>query len=537
MDRNTLRRDYEQTLLGRLRLALFKNINELESIPDAKEQLHFLLTQFRTNSAVGKIFQGLLMLRETHHVESKEIELTDDISSLLERLERHPLARQHFVEFYGDDLASNPTGILVTRFELRPSGYVYEITIFCDEHLVERVRRIEVRACLEEPRPPFSVLTDDGYEHAGIEEVATDSHLRIAVMALQHLCERSGIRELGTDEVVVPPALKPPMDKILLELVEDVCRGKRLCATADIPLSMVKPYSAEFCLSYSLSIVKKLANHFSDRPGKRTPLIVYWGGESFVMSDDYGQYLAYRRLQAEKVPVVIVGGVPDFVNPNRVGGAELFPPFQLVSVPVREQPTEDKDVDLLIDEYVCDSSGGLSDALSQLYALYFVMAEMVDDPNTREAELHSFLATYPVLVDPTGFALHSEVRLGSDYRIDLVLQFQDAERQILLIELERADIKLFTRKGRPRAPITHATQQVEDWLRWWREHPKELPLGLDHSIVPKGVVVVGRSKSMDQDAQRRLAHLNANRDVTVLTYDDLLTRIEGFIRQLERLER
>lgn len=78
----------------------------------------------------------------------------------------------------------------------------------------------------------------------------------------------------------------------------------------------------------------------------------------------------------------------------------------------------------------------------------------------------------------------------------------------------------------------HALQQVEDWLRWWYEHPNELPHEIDANIPPEGLVVIGRRLSMPDDEKRRLLHLNANRKVKVITYDDLAERLELLIASL-----
>lgn len=72
---------------------------------------------------------------------------------------------------------------------------------------------------------------------------------------------------------------------------------------------------------------------------------------------------------------------------------------------------------------------------------------------------------------------------------------------------------MFTRTGRPRKKLTHAIQQVEDWFRFWREHPELVPDRLVPSVTPKGIVVIGTSAALSDLDKRRLAHLNSHRDV------------------------
>jgi hypothetical protein len=99
--------------------------------------------------------------------------------------------------------------------------------------------------------------------------------------------------------------------------------------------------------------------------------------------------------------------------------------------------------------------------------------------------------------------------------------------------LEKASWHIFTAAGRPRSHVTQALQQVEDWLRWWRENPTRIPNPIDSSIPPHGLVVIGRNANLSDEDRRRLLHLNYNRTVKVVTYDDLLIRILDLIRNLE----
>ena len=132
--------------------------------------------------------------------------------------------------------------------------------------------------------------------------------------------------------------------------------------------------------------------------------------------------------------------------------------------------------------------------------------------------------------------MRSELRLGSEYRADLAIQYKLDEKKLLLIELEHPNAPIFTAKGRPRARVTHASQQVEDWLQWWREHPTEVPKGFDPTIPVEGLVVIGRSHKLSEKDKRRLLHLNSTRDVKVITYDELLEKLEVLIQHLESLQ-
>ncbi|MBP1467371.1 DUF4263 domain-containing protein, partial [Candidatus Chloroploca sp. M-50] len=103
----------------------------------------------------------------------------------------------------------------------------------------------------------------------------------------------------------------------------------------------------------------------------------------------------------------------------------------------------------------------------------------------------------------------------------------------LLVELERSNLPLFTASGQPQAHVSHAYQQVEDWLQWWSENRDLIPGDIDKTLPPDGLVVIGRSDGLSEKEHKKLLHLNHNRRVKLLTYDDLLDRLESLIYILE----
>lgn len=60
----------------------------------------------------------------------------------------------------------------------------------------------------------------------------------------------------------------------------------------------------------------------------------------------------------------------------------------------------------------------------------------------------------------------------SNNRADFVVELPPGERY-LLVEIERPIHKLFTEKDRVTKEVTHAQQQIEDWMNRIREHPHE----------------------------------------------------------------
>jgi len=174
-----------------------------------------------------------------------------------------------------------------------------------------------------------------------------------------------------------------------------------------------------------------------------------------------------------------------------------------------------------------------SHELIQLHLLYIELARLLQEPCTRERDIHNFLESNPLVLDAYGAEVRSEVCLGKTYRMDLVLQYAESDRRILVVELEPSTLQLFTRSGQWDAKITHAIQQVSNWMRWWREHPEDVPAPLDPTIPIKGLIVAGRDTNLDDDAKRRLLNNNHQfHDLSVITYDDLLRRLDRLMSSL-----
>jgi hypothetical protein len=290
----------------------------------------------------------------------------------------------------------------------------------------------------------------------------------------------------------------------------------------------------DFCMTYPMVAVDVVERTIV--VGSEKPFLVYWNGERFIVSDDYARYLAYVRLDRTQVPVAVLGDFPESaLHVASQGGSELIPPVTTVSLPESPAPLTDDDKMRVLQRRLARKSIGHS-VVDALRMVFIGLSSLIQDPSTRERQIHDFLKDNPVVIDPSAVALMSEVRLGAAYRIDLVLQYMLSDKQVRLIELERATHAIFTRSGRLRSDVVHAIQQVEDWLRWWREHPDEVPPPLDATLPPSGLVVVGRNIDMSNDDRRRLQHLNATREVKVITYDDLLDQIRQLITILGRLE-
>ncbi|WP_025119782.1 MULTISPECIES: Shedu anti-phage system protein SduA domain-containing protein [unclassified Serratia (in: enterobacteria)] len=111
----------------------------------------------------------------------------------------------------------------------------------------------------------------------------------------------------------------------------------------------------------------------------------------------------------------------------------------------------------------------------------------------------------------------------------MVLEYEQSHRRILLVELERHVDKIFTKDNRLRSKVTHAGQQVEDWIGEIRSGKKNVPNWLKKEYVVEGAVVIGRSKNLTLKQKETLRVINTNRTIKIMTYDDLLEQMMRLI--------
>ena len=98
-----------------------------------------------------------------------------------------------------------------------------------------------------------------------------------------------------------------------------------------------------------------------------------------------------------------------------------------------------------------------------------------------------------------------------------------------MIELEQANHKTITRGGQETKEVTHAVQQVNDWLHWWRTHSDHPLVSKYNAVEPNGLVVIGRSSQLSDQDTNKLAHNNQGRKVKVITYNEWLDKFGEFI--------
>lgn len=172
---------------------------------------------------------------------------------------------------------------------------------------------------------------------------------------------------------------------------------------------------------------------------------------------------------------------------------------------------------------------------SSLEVIYDAFAHVLQ-ASKGEADLQTFLQENPILLHQlTPRKIIAKAPIRGKYQTDFVVA--TASGDLILIELEAAGRSLLKKDGHPTASLTHAISQVNDWLHEFREHRltclADMNLRDEEIAKIRGVVVMGREAGHEREHLRRLKASNFG-DVTLLTYDDLLSGLAELIRSVKR---
>ena len=174
-----------------------------------------------------------------------------------------------------------------------------------------------------------------------------------------------------------------------------------------------------------------------------------------------------------------------------------------------------------------DSRGALRKFYATLLAKFEGLLSGPEEP------VHQFLKEHPELLCPTHVRCWSKLRFGNTVS-DFV--FREPSNDYQLVEIEAPIRELFRKDGQQREELTHAINQITDWVQYIGDNKRrvEEELGLTGiSTNPRTLVVIGRSASLTEDNRRKLATLQAQQNkLRIVTYDDLLASARANLEQL-----
>ena len=153
----------------------------------------------------------------------------------------------------------------------------------------------------------------------------------------------------------------------------------------------------------------------------------------------------------------------------------------------------------------------------------------------NEEEIQKFIKSNPVLLHqfPSKY-LFFKPSILSKFKADFAIV--TPARELILIEIERVQAKILTKAGEVARDLTHAIDQVQNWLHLVDDHRLAVldMLKVDKNSVSsvKGVVIVGRDRGNDAEHVRKLKASFQSGRVMFLTYDDLYFGLKSLAERL-----
>jgi hypothetical protein len=114
------------------------------------------------------------------------------------------------------------------------------------------------------------------------------------------------------------------------------------------------------------------------------------------------------------------------------------------------------------------------------------------------------------------------------------------KKELLLIELERPSLQLLKQGGGVCAELNKPLQQVNDWLHLAEEQRVAVlscigNLNLADVSRVRGVIVAGTDKGYDPEQLRHFKWMNFGSEITVFTYDELISYVVSLVRSVGNL--
>jgi Domain of unknown function (DUF4263) len=174
--------------------------------------------------------------------------------------------------------------------------------------------------------------------------------------------------------------------------------------------------------------------------------------------------------------------------------------------------------------------------LYETHALESLTVEFVDLLNTDppEESIQKFIEKNPILLHqfPAERILFKPPIL-TQYKADFAIV--TPQEELVLIEIERSSTRLLKIDGGQHADLTHAFDQIRNWLHELSEHRLAAlhSLNIPSEMISKvrGVVIAGRDSGNDASYLRRLKGTDHGA-ITLLTYDDIAESLGALARRM-----
>mgnify|MGYP002652352122 CR=1 FL=1 len=179
-------------------------------------------------------------------------------------------------------------------------------------------------------------------------------------------------------------------------------------------------------------------------------------------------------------------------------------------------------------------------------ALASAFEQLLDDADKDENDIQTFLEQHTELLDASAWLLNHRLHMNcviakfpiGGRTADFAYLTKSSDRwTLVLVEIERANKPLFTSSSKHvgnSSAFNEALAQTTVWRDHWEQHQAEVRERLLPLLVPppmaqnrielRRVLVIGRStgKDFSQTQRDRIASIEADQKIKILTYDSLL---------------
>lgn len=154
----------------------------------------------------------------------------------------------------------------------------------------------------------------------------------------------------------------------------------------------------------------------------------------------------------------------------------------------------------------------------------------------REEEIQTFLKDNPFIIQPFSKVIPKQ-KLADDFITDFVFaNTLDQGVKYTFVEIEKANMPIFTKSGDLHSDFNHANKQTLDWENWLDKNNAYLRTKLDGLESPKFLIIAGRSKQFTEQNRELIRTYNRRQNnAEFITYDDVLSRFDEIIKNLESI--
>lgn len=152
-----------------------------------------------------------------------------------------------------------------------------------------------------------------------------------------------------------------------------------------------------------------------------------------------------------------------------------------------------------------------------------------------ENEVQKYIEDNPVLLAPfNAKKIYHKPPILNKYVTDFVIL--DSNDNLIFIEIEKPSMGLFKKNGHPRAELTHAYEQVKDWLLEYKQSSNQIleKLGLKNSEINavSGFVIAGILENSNKVHYRNHQKKETHNDIGFITFDELGSSVLNLSKEL-----